>query len=65
MQPLLTIQELSRVLNIKTSTLYRYSAENKIPTLRVGVLLRFKLADIIKIMEGNGNGDHSTADENE
>ena len=63
MQQLLTAPELAQVLNVKPSSIYRYSAEGKIPTLRVGALIRFRLPDVIRVMGGSNNGDHSMAAE--
>ncbi|MCJ7652476.1 MAG: helix-turn-helix domain-containing protein [Actinobacteria bacterium] len=60
MEPLLDAKELARILNVRQSSIYRWAAEGKIPTLRVGALLRFQLPDVIRVM-GEGNGGDSTA----
>ena len=49
----LTIQELSRYLGIKTSTLYAMVGERKIPHYKVGRLVRFKRSEIDFWMEAN------------
>ena len=47
------IQDLSRYLDIKTSTIYVMVEERSIPHYRVGKLIRFKRAEIDAWMEGN------------
>ena len=47
------IQDISRYLGIKPSTLYAMVEERSIPHYRVGKLIRFKRAEIDAWMEGN------------
>jgi excisionase family DNA binding protein len=48
-----SIQDLSNYLGIKTSTLYAWVGEKKIPHYKVGQLVRFKKSEIDLWMEGN------------
>ncbi|MCJ7494544.1 MAG: helix-turn-helix domain-containing protein [Deltaproteobacteria bacterium] len=50
------IQDLSRYLSIKTSSLYSMIGEKKIPHYRVGKLIRFRRSEIDLWMEGNKKG---------
>jgi excisionase family DNA binding protein len=43
---LLTIKELAAQLRIKTSTLYAWAAQGKIPCLRIHGLIRFRADEI-------------------
>jgi excisionase family DNA binding protein len=52
-QEFFSIQDLSRHLGIKTSTLYVMVEERSIPHYRVGKLIRFKRSEIDAWMEGN------------
>lgn len=58
MGPLLNAAELARLLNVRQSSIYRWSAEGKLPTLRVGALIRFDLSDVLRAMKRDG--EHST-----
>ncbi|MGK7344287.1 MAG: helix-turn-helix domain-containing protein [Candidatus Nitrospinota bacterium M3_3B_026] len=51
----LTIKELSELLNVKSSTLYAWASQGKIPCLRFYGLLRFDLADIENWIESSKN----------
>ncbi len=46
MEPLLTIDEASRVLRIKTSTLYTWAYRRQIPSQKVGKSLRFRREEL-------------------
>ena len=48
-----SIQDLSNYLGIKTSTLYAWVGEKKIPHYKVGQLVRFKKSEIDLWMQGN------------
>jgi excisionase family DNA binding protein len=48
-----SIQDLSKYLGIKTSTLYAWVGEKRIPHYKVGQLVRFKRSEIDLWMEGN------------
>jgi len=45
---LLSIEELSIMLGVRKSTLYAWSHQRKIPYIKVGSLLRFRLSDVEK-----------------
>ena len=62
MEQLLTVPELARFLNVKESSVYRWTSEKKLPVLRVGALVRYDLAAVLKMMEGNGNGNSTATD---
>lgn len=47
--PLLTVQDVAGMLKIKPSTVYAWSYERKIPSIKLGGrLLRFRLSEIEK-----------------
>jgi excisionase family DNA binding protein len=46
METLINIAELERLTSIKTATLRKYVAKRKIPFVKVGRLVRFRLSDI-------------------
>jgi excisionase family DNA binding protein len=46
METLIDINELGRVTNIKTATLRKYVAQRKVPFVKVGRLVRFRLSEI-------------------
>ena len=43
---MLTVQQLSNLLNIKVSTLYGWVSQNKIPYVKIHGLIRFQVKDI-------------------
>jgi excisionase family DNA binding protein len=43
---MLTVQQLSNLLNIKGSTLYAWAAQNKIPYVKIHGLIRFQVKAI-------------------
>ena len=43
---LLSIEEISGMLGVRKSTLYSWSHQRRIPYIKVGSLLRFRLRDI-------------------
>ncbi len=45
---LLSIEEISGMLGVRKSTLYSWSHQRRIPYIKVGSLLRFRLRDIEK-----------------
>jgi excisionase family DNA binding protein len=49
----LTIQDLSKYLAIKASTLYTMVGEKRVPHYKIGRMLRFKRSEIDLWMEGN------------
>ena len=48
---LLTIEEISGMLVVRKSTLYSWSHQRRIPYIKVGSLLRFRMSDIEKWLE--------------
>jgi excisionase family DNA binding protein len=48
---LLTIEELSIMLGVRKNTLYAWSHQRKIPYIKVGALLRFRLRAVEKWLE--------------
>jgi excisionase family DNA binding protein len=48
---LLTIEEVSNKLGVRKSTLYSWSHQRRIPYVKVGSLLRFRLRDVEKWLE--------------
>jgi excisionase family DNA binding protein len=66
MKPLLTVSDLARILSVPKSSIYRWSAAGKIPTLKVGALIRFDVQEVkasIKSSQGGGHDATSTARE--
>jgi len=51
---LLTIRELAEYLRVNPFTVYRWVAQKRIPHLRVGGTLRFRLDDIDEFMRERG-----------
>jgi len=49
----LTIQEISEYLHIKPATLYAKVESGDLPYYKVGKLIRFKLKDVERWMEGH------------
>ncbi|OQA53905.1 MAG: Helix-turn-helix domain protein [Candidatus Omnitrophica bacterium ADurb.Bin292] len=45
---LLSIEDISGMLGVRKSTLYSWSHQRRIPYIKVGSLLRFRLRDIEK-----------------
>ena len=45
---LLTIKQLSELLQVKFSTIYKWTHCRQIPCLKLGRLLRFREADILE-----------------
>jgi excisionase family DNA binding protein len=46
MEPLLTIDELSRLLKIKKSTIYHWTSAGFVPHIKVGRFVRFRVSEI-------------------
>lgn len=53
---LLTKEQLAAMLGIQPRTVARWALAGKLPTLRVGCLLRFKWADVEAALRQGGNG---------
>lgn len=49
---LLKAEDVSRILNIPLATVYFYANNQTIPSIRIGKKIRFKKADIEKIVQG-------------
>jgi len=45
-EPLLTVEEASQILQIKPSTLYTWAYRRQIPSQKVGKSLRFRQEDL-------------------
>ena len=52
---ILTVKEVSVMLNIKVGTLYRLARENRIPTISIGKIKRFSEADVLAWIEKRKN----------
>jgi len=48
MEKLLTPEEISRILNVKLSTIYKWTHMGTIPYIKMGKLIRFKEEDIME-----------------
>jgi excisionase family DNA binding protein len=57
---LLTVRELAEYVRVNPFTVYRWVEQNRIPHLRVGRTLRFRLQDIDEFMRERG---HRKSDE--
>ena len=53
---LLTVRELAVVLRVHEGSVRRLVSMGKLPALRVGRALRFRLPDVIRAMEGHVDG---------
>jgi excisionase family DNA binding protein len=51
---LLTVRELAAYVRVNPFTVYRWVEQNRIPHLRVGRTLRFRLDDINQFMRERG-----------
>ena len=49
--PILTVNEASDYLKLKSGTLYQYAFHNKIPYCKIGSRLMFKIVDLNEIIE--------------
>ena len=52
---LLTVRELAEYVRVNPFTVYRWVEQNRIPHLRVGRTLRFRLEDIDEFMRERGH----------
>jgi excisionase family DNA binding protein len=52
---LLTVRELAEYVRVNPFTVYRWVAQNRIPHLRVGRTVRFRLEDIDEFMRERGH----------
>jgi excisionase family DNA binding protein len=57
---LLTVRELAEYVRVNPFTVYRWVEQNRIPHLRVGRTLRFRLEEINEFMRERG---HRKSDE--
>lgn len=53
MQSLLTIEEVSKILQLKVSTIYDWVHRKKIRYVKVGHLVRFNIVDIEALIKAN------------
>ena len=51
MEKLLTPDELGRILNVKLSTIYKYTHMGTIPFYKIGKMIRFKEDEIMNWVE--------------
>ena len=49
---LITVKELSDIINIKQSTLYQWAELKQVPSIKLNGALRFDLTDIEKWVKG-------------
>ena len=49
--PLLTAPEAAYLLGVRTTTIYAWASERKLPYVKIGGALRFKLRDIEKLIK--------------
>ena len=50
-EPLLTLHELAQVLRLSEKTVRRLVAARRIPCIRLGRVLRFRSADLLRFVE--------------
>ncbi|MCH7946475.1 MAG: helix-turn-helix domain-containing protein [candidate division Zixibacteria bacterium] len=60
MKKLLTLQEVSELLEVKPSTIYQWTHQGFIPHVKLGRLLRFKEADIVNWIEKRSAAGRAT-----
>jgi PTS system nitrogen regulatory IIA component len=51
MKNILTIKDVAKVLQISTSTVYKYAEAGKIPSIKIGTARRFIESDIDKYVD--------------
>jgi excisionase family DNA binding protein len=61
---LLTAREVSRLLRVKSATLYQAAADGRVPCVRLWrgrrkALIRFRRTDIDSLIQGHGTGPRS------
>ena len=52
-EPMFKVHDIARVCNVHESTIYRWVATGKLEAVRVGGSLRFRRADIEKLIAGD------------
>lgn len=52
MDSLMSPDEVCDVLKLTKSTLYRFARDGKIPCVRLGSLIRFRRADVERVISG-------------
>ncbi len=55
MENLLTLRQVSEILNVKESTLRSWVFQRRIPCVRIGRLVRFRVSDIDLWVKRGGN----------
>ena len=50
---MLTIEDVSRILNVPKSTLYALAAEGIIPSVKIGKSIRIKESDLLAWLDEN------------
>lgn len=51
MEKLLTVTEIAEILGVKVSTIYQWTHQEYIPHIKIGGLLRFRIADIMNWLD--------------
>lgn len=51
MKELLTVNDISKWLNVKRSTIYQWAAEGQIPAIRINGALRFDQKEVLEWIE--------------
>lgn len=60
MEQLLTIDELSRLLKIKKSTIYHWTSAGFVPHTKVGRFIRFRASDVEKWLQARQRDGRKT-----
>lgn len=55
MERFLTIDELAKILNLNKYTIYGWCSKRKIPFVRCGRTIRFRLDDVLSSFKENRN----------
>jgi excisionase family DNA binding protein len=58
-KPLLRAQEVANYLDISKAQVYHLIKIGQIPALYFGKVVRIRRSDIINLVDGAGNGNHS------
>jgi PTS system nitrogen regulatory IIA component len=55
MEPLLTVDEIAKYLRVQPSTIYQWTHQGFIPHIKIGNLVRFRISQVDKWLEGKAN----------
>jgi excisionase family DNA binding protein len=53
MEELLTIDQLAEYLKVSKNTLYAWTCGKKIPFIKIGGILRFRVAEVLAFLEAS------------